>query len=916
MLAQLIRFALTGLANTGIDFALFNLMLAITGVKSGPGLLIINLLAVAAAGVNSFYMNRRFTFQACTQPAQVGQFIIASLCGMALNSLGVMVSSHMASVIPWSTTSTLNLGKLAGAVVSAAWNFMLYRYWVFKQPLPKSESCPAFPPTISGLTSIIIPAFNESHRLPQRLASLAVGLAQRFPLEIIVVDDGSSDDTAELARAAAGQYPNIFCHSYQPNQGKGQAVRTGIFKANGQYLIFTDADDSFTPEHIEMVVEKLQQGMPLVIACRQSAGGRRSQGESGRRRIMGRIFNSLVQVLLLPGLQDTQCGLKGFQASVAQDLFSRQRVKGFAFDVELMALARAMDYEIGQIPVNIADCSGSRVNQWLDPLHMLADIIRVKWSMTFNNYGLDRGRPLLGQLALGSGLFAAALALRIPWLWEFPRFIDELKEVNLAYQIYLGQAHPLHNAAHDIGAMHNYLLAGLFRLLGPGIYWPRLYVACLSALGVVLIYHLGKRLYGHYAGILAAVFLLFNGMHILNSHMAWANCTTPTFFTAALLALIVAENQRSGRYLVLSGLLWAAALQTHASVIIYIAVIAIYILTPGFRRRSGISWRWYLYSFSAFLLGYFNMIYYNLASRGGSIRWLSTKTYALEQHPGFHTYWANLDQMTAELLRTLSSSYMQHDHLWQYLNQPLIIMALTLLLYGTYLSSRRHDIRALPLWLLLAALLIMPAVNHRYVFYLATRYIMPVVICALLLIVQAVQQLGSWIPKMKLNMTIPALSTGLLMLLALQYLPYARYCMDNLDTNASNRLALQVVEATKMMSSADGTLVLIDQTLPLENHPLPYLLTLIAQPYREMRITNAAFFDDNQYFAKQLKQSLPGTHLIAIISDKSYHKIADRVTPQQKACFSSRVVLPSASRQPRNVYVLQWDISAPHPSGH
>jgi len=904
MLAQLMRFGLTGIINTLIDFSIFNLMLFITDYKNGPALLAINLLAVIIAAVNSYYMNQRFTFRTRPHNTQVQRFIVATLCGIALNSLGVMVFSRLVWLIPWSTTGTLNLGKLVGAILSTTWNFALYRNWVFKR---NSAPEPEFPSILPGLISIIIPAYNESQRLPRRLAVLAEALCDRFPLEILVVDDGSTDNTADLTRSFATHHPNIHCHSYQPNQGKGQAVKTGMLSARGEFLIFADADDSFNPEHIEMMAQKLQEGAPVVIACRETREGKRSQGESGRRRVMGQVFNRLVQGLLLPGMKDTQCGLKGFQSSIARRIFSLQRIRGFAFDVEILALTRALDHKIHQLPVHIADSSGSKVNQWLDPLKMLLDIGRVKISLITNNYGLDRERSSLAPMAWGSALFASALALRIPWLWEFPRFIDELKEVNLAYQIYLGQARPLHNAAHDIGAMHNYILAGLFHLLGPDIYWPRLYVACISAFGVVLVYHLGKRLYGKNAGVLAAVFLLFNGMHILNSHMAWANCTTPAFFAAALLATIMAEQKRSGRYLVLAGLLWAATLQTHASVIIYIPVIAIFVLTPGFRRRSGIARGWYFSSGIVFLAGYLNMIWYNLTSRGGSIRWLSTKTYALEQQPGIQNYLANLEQMVTELVRTLSSCYGQHNHMWQYLAHPFFLLALCLLFYGAYLSYRCHDLRSLPLWLLLFACLVMPAVNQRYVFYLATRYIMPVVICALLIVTQALLQLGSRLRHLQSHKVMPAALAACLVLFTLQYLPYARYCMSNLDTNASNRLALKVLTATRQMSSRQNTLVLLDKNLPVENHPFPYLLALSAQNYRELPITSTASISKSGQIIVHKRPSLSNYHLIAILSDESYRLMAGKLTPQQQVCFSNRVILPKANRQPRHIYVLQWE---------
>lgn len=905
ILGQLARFGLTGLINTIIDFAIFNLLLSLTSWTKGPGLLCINFIAVIVAAANSFYMNRRFTFRASAQPAQFRQFVISTLCGMALNSLGVMVFANVEYSNSWATAGALNLGKVCGAILSASWNFLLYRHWVFAVPpgLSDQETAAAVP----GLTSIIIPAYNESQRLPERLASLAGTLSDRFPLEILVINDGSTDDTAAIVNTAAKRYPNIHGHSYYPNLGKGAAVKTGMLKARGQFLIFTDADESFSPEHIESVAAKLQAGSSVVIACRQTVSGERCKGEPGIRHIMGRTFNRLVQHLLLPGLGDTQCGLKGFRSDIARSIFPRQTTKGYAFDVEILALARAMGYVIEQVPVTITDSPGSRVNKLLDPFVMLFDILRIKWSLSVNLNKPGNRRPIWRPLAWSSALFASALALRIPWLWEFPRFIDELKEVNLAYQIYLGQAYPLHNAAHDIGAMHNYLLAALFYLLGPGIYWPRLYVASISALGIVLIYYLGKSLYGKYTGLLAAIFLLFNGMHILNSHMAWANCTTPTFFTAALLALAAAEHKRNGRLLVLSGLLWAAALQTHASVIIYIPVIVMYVLSPGFKKRSGISPKWHLLTASVFLLGYLNMIWYNIESFGGSIRWLSNKGYALEQHPGIHSYLPNQEQMLTELVRTLSSSYGQHAHLWQYLSHPFFVLALILLVFGAYRSYLRHDIRTIPLCLMLAGFLVMPAINQRYVFYMATRYIMPIVICAFLMIAEALVYLFSRVGFSHSRKAIPIALAAVMLISSLQYLPYANYCTKRLDTNLSNRLALDLVGASQQMTHESGSLILLDKNLPIENSPLPYLLALTSQPFRELPITSTESIRSEGLVPVRTGTSQQSSHLVAIISDKNYHAMADKLNPQHKACFSNRVILPVYNQQPRHVYVLQWD---------
>ncbi|WP_054692345.1 glycosyltransferase family 39 protein [Syntrophomonas palmitatica] len=296
----------------------------------------------------------------------------------------------------------------------------------------------------------------------------------------------------------------------------------------------------------------------MVIASRLAAGLGRADGESIIRRLMGKAFNLMVQALVLPGIRDSQCGLKGFHYQAARPIFSRQRLNGFAFDVEVLALARALKIPIKELPLRVKDCPGSTVNRILTPLQMAVDIIYLKLAFFINEYRLPGGYQPLREAATIMTLFFAALALRLPWLWEIPRFIDELKEVRLSYLIFTGQALPLHNAAHDIGAMHNYILAIIFKLLGPGIYWPRLYVACCSALTVIVVYLLGRILFGRTTGLLTSVFLMFNGMNILTSHMAWANCTTPFFFTLAMLSTILAEQKRNGWWLAAAGLLWAA----------------------------------------------------------------------------------------------------------------------------------------------------------------------------------------------------------------------------------------------------------------------------------------------------------------------------------------------------------------------
>ncbi len=897
MLGQLFRFGISGIVNTVIDFGIFNFLVYISGVHSGILLALINTTAVSIAAVNSYFLNRSWTFNSLERSkSQFIRFFLATAVGILINSMVVIGAGSLTGLTAVSYYAVLNGGKLAAAVLSASWNFFSYRHWVF--PATHKAFPYMYQDYTRDLVSVIIPAYNESKRLPPRLQNLADVLPTLFPVEILVVDDGSRDDTLTAVQEMADKYPVIKCLSYVPNCGKGKAVQTGILASRGQFLIYTDADDTFTVEHIKAVVDELQSGRDMVIACRRTTGHRRLQGESHLRTAMGRVFNYLVQLFLLPGIIDTQCGLKGFQRTAACKLFPRQIIQRFAFDVELLVLARSQGLEVAELPVAALDCTGSQVNCWLSPLQMCWDLLKVKTYLLTNRYGLPGGnQPMLQFIIVGS-LFTAALAVRIPWLWEVPRFIDELKEVQLAYQIYSGEVYPLHNMAHDIGSLHNYILAGWFKLLGPSIYWPRLYVAVTAALTVVLVYQLARRMYGPTAALLSAGLLLTNGMHILVTHMAWSNCTTPFFFTLALIAALAAEQKKSGWWLIVSGLLWAIALQTHSSVIIFVLITLVYVLRPAFRQKTGITLRFYILSAAAFIAGYANMIYYNIVTLGGSLRWLAFKSYALETDPGINSYLSNLARLLVELLRSLSSTYTSYDYLPQYFLHPAILLLAILLGSGIYCTCKSKS--QLLVWLLLGGILIIPIVNERYAFYISTRYIMPLLILSILLSSIGAVQLFEYVKKHFLPSNLnPALAAAVLLLVMLQLYPFYKYCSSVADTNASNRMALSIVNLAGEFSYNGQTTIVIDDKLELENEPLPYLFTLRQQPFE--------LLDTEQDLPKgwiNCLQTCPTKELIAVMNENTFEELKGWLAPTNVSCLSSRIVIPTPSSTERRVYVV------------
>lgn len=225
--------------------------------------------------------------------------------------------------------------------------------------------------------SIVIPAHNEENRLPATLEQVFLFLEkQTFPYEVIVVENGSSDRTFEIAREFAARHANF--HVIQNDwRGKGLAVQRGMKEARGEYLFFCDADLSMPVEEISKFLPPQLEEMDIAIASREAPGSVRYD-EPYYRHLTGRVFNTLIRLLVLPGLQDTQCGFKCIRAAVAEDIFPRQTLTGWAFDVELLYIARHRGYEIVEIPIHWYFNDDSKISVFHDSLRMFLDLLRIR----------------------------------------------------------------------------------------------------------------------------------------------------------------------------------------------------------------------------------------------------------------------------------------------------------------------------------------------------------------------------------------------------------------------------------------------------------------------------------------------------------------------------------------------------------
>lgn len=224
--------------------------------------------------------------------------------------------------------------------------------------------------------SIIIPAHNEETRLPRALGQAFEYLdKQSYASEVVVVENASSDHTLEVAQEFLGKYSNMrVLHEEQP--GKGGAIRRGMLEAQGEFRFFTDVDFS-------MPVEEISRFLPpacncdIAIASREAPGAKRYD-EPYLRHFTGRVFNLFIRSIVLPGLQDTQCGFKCFRAAAANDIFRHQTLSGWSFDVELLAIARRRGYKIAEVGIPWYFNNDSKIRILSDSRRMFLDLLIIR----------------------------------------------------------------------------------------------------------------------------------------------------------------------------------------------------------------------------------------------------------------------------------------------------------------------------------------------------------------------------------------------------------------------------------------------------------------------------------------------------------------------------------------------------------
>ena len=236
--------------------------------------------------------------------------------------------------------------------------------------------------------SIIIPAYNEEDRIKKTLEHIFKYLSEKsFTFEFVIVDDGCTDETIDIVKNTIGDKDYSFkIVKNDHNMGKGFSIKKGVIESSGKFLLFSDADMSTPIEEFDKMIPFLEGGSDIVIGSRALNNSDIRKRQIWYREMMGKIFNFFVQLLVLKGIKDTQCGFKAFKADDAKRIFTKMTIYRFGFDVELLYLARILNLKITEVPIIWINSPASKVRCVTDSLSMFMSLIKIRYNRLIGIY--------------------------------------------------------------------------------------------------------------------------------------------------------------------------------------------------------------------------------------------------------------------------------------------------------------------------------------------------------------------------------------------------------------------------------------------------------------------------------------------------------------------------------------------------
>lgn len=344
-------------------------------------------IAFLGALVFSYVFNRFWTFadrnnsKTPWDSEQFLKFFFVSAIGFNLTILVMYICVDILSIY-------YLLAKIIASALVLAWNFLGNSLWTFPEKIKKQEVITPLEPEKKEFQyelSVVIPAFNEEKRLEKTLLQAQKFFNnQGFSYEIIVVDDGSTDKTSYISEKILKKSPHRVI-TLEHNKGKGFAVKTGVLASKGRYILFCDADGA-TPFTEFTSLKSAMGNYHIAIGSRYLQKDSVKQYQPFYRIFSSRVINFFAQIFLIDGITDTQCGFKIFRSDIGKQIFKLQKIERFAFDIEMLILARKFGYRIAEIPVEWFDQEGSKFSAKRDGIKTIYDFIRVKFFMMFRFY--------------------------------------------------------------------------------------------------------------------------------------------------------------------------------------------------------------------------------------------------------------------------------------------------------------------------------------------------------------------------------------------------------------------------------------------------------------------------------------------------------------------------------------------------
>lgn len=376
---RLLAFAWVSVVPTAVDVGL------LVALRQGLGwpLLVADAVAIAAASVASWWLHRVATFRSSPYFRWVRQPVAFAGIALAAGVVDALVLRAAFAAAGYTSTGGLLAAKAASLAAAAGVRALGYR-WVLQESIRDARSVPDPRPLVDGTCrlSVVVPAYREAGRIGttvRRLHDELADVAADGGLEVVVVDDGSGDGTADEAVAAGAEQ----VVQLPANRGKGAAVRAGVVGSRGRVVLFTDADLAYDPPQLRAAMQAVERGWDVAIGDRRHPGSVVARS-TGLRQVGSRVVNRLSAAVLLARPRDTQCGLKAFRGDVARALFPHTRVDGFAFDIEVLHLVERAELSLCELPVHLDETGApSTVRIGRDVLQLAADLVRVRrWSST------------------------------------------------------------------------------------------------------------------------------------------------------------------------------------------------------------------------------------------------------------------------------------------------------------------------------------------------------------------------------------------------------------------------------------------------------------------------------------------------------------------------------------------------------